>query len=275
MVTLPPPTPPTDAAHRHRELAESFGADADRYDRARPRYPDALVAQVAERIPGSSILDVGIGTGISAEPFRDRGFAVVGVEPDPKMAGLARAKGFEVEGGRFEDWDAAGRVFDGVIAGQTWHWVDPLAGAAKAAAVLRPGGILALFWNYGRPSPELAAEFAQVFTSLQTGLPFNPWSAAAAQASPYHSIIAAAAAGLRATGAFGDVQQIAVEWQATAARDAWLEQTSTSGGINRLPKDKLDALLTGMGAAIDATGGELLVSYTTVAVIAERIATTA
>ena len=24
--------------------------------------------------------------------------------------------------------------FDGVIAGQTWHWVDPVAGAAKAAS---------------------------------------------------------------------------------------------------------------------------------------------
>ena len=38
------------------------------------------------------IVDVGIGTGISAEPVRERGFAVLGVEPDPKMAAATRVK---------------------------------------------------------------------------------------------------------------------------------------------------------------------------------------
>ena len=139
MVTPASPTPPADdAAHRHPEIAQAFGSIAEKYDRARPRYPAALIDAIAERLPGHTLLDLGIGTGISAEPFRDRGFAVLGVEPDPKMAALARKKGFEVEAGRFEDWDSAGRTFDGVIAGQTWHWVDPVVGAAKAASVLHP-----------------------------------------------------------------------------------------------------------------------------------------
>ncbi len=270
MVTLPAATPAAgDAAHRHSEIAQSFGADAEKYDRARPRYPAALVDAIVERLPGRAILDVGIGTGISAEPFRDRGLAVLGVEPDPKMAALARAKGLVVETGRFEDWDPAGRTFDAVIAGQTWHWVDPIAGAAKAVNVLHRGGRLAVFWNSGLPSLELAAEFAKVFASLDTGLPFNPW--AARQADPYGSIIDQAVNGLRATGAFGAVERVAFRWQSTIASDAWLEQTSTSGGINRLPKDKLDMLLRGMEAVIDATGGMLVIDYTTVAAIAERL----
>ncbi len=273
MVSLPPPITPTgDAAHSHRELAESFGADAESYDRARPRYPWALVDAIVERIPGPSILDVGIGTGISAEPFRDREFVVLGIEPDPQMAELARAKGFVVEIARFEEWEATGRTFDAIAAGQTWHWVDPTVGAAKAASVLRPGGILALFWNAGRPSAELASEFAAVFKALDTGLPFNPWVTSAG-ADPYGTIIDAAAAGLRTTGVFTELERLSFDWQATATRDAWLEQTSTSGGINRLPKDKLDALLNGMGAAIDAAGGNLTIDYTTVAAIAERLST--
>jgi hypothetical protein len=32
--------------------------------------------------------------------------------------------GLEVEVAAFETWDPAGRVFDAVIAGQAWHWVD-------------------------------------------------------------------------------------------------------------------------------------------------------
>ncbi|NRQ40468.1 SAM-dependent methyltransferase, partial [Nonomuraea sp. NN258] len=36
------PRPADPQPHRHREVAESFGTDADRYDRARPGYPQSL-----------------------------------------------------------------------------------------------------------------------------------------------------------------------------------------------------------------------------------------
>jgi hypothetical protein len=58
---------------------------------------------------------------------------VLGVEPDARMAAFARGSGVEVEVATFEAWDAAGRAFDAVVAGTAWHWVDPVAGAAKAA----------------------------------------------------------------------------------------------------------------------------------------------
>ena len=51
----------------------------------------------------------------------------------------------------FEAWDPAGRAFDAVIAGHAWHWVDPVAGAAKAVPALRLGGQLAVFWNAFQP----------------------------------------------------------------------------------------------------------------------------
>jgi SAM-dependent methyltransferase len=270
MVTNPAPTPsPGDPSHQRREMAESFGDHSAGYDRARPHYPDAFIDEIAGRIPGSSVLDVGIGTGISSRPFRDRGFTVLGVEADSRMAEFARRQGFTVEVARFEDWDPADRMFDGLIAGQTWHWVDPLAGAAKAADVLRPGGSLALFWNDARPPDDLAAEFGEILASLDTGLPFNPW-ARMSQRGSYDGMIAAAEAGIRATDSFGSVERLALDWEATVSRDAWLAQASTSGGINRLPREKLDALLACMGAAIDAIGGKFVLAYTTVGGMAER-----
>jgi SAM-dependent methyltransferase len=270
MVTLPPQPSTGDAAHRHRELAESFGADAQNYDRSRPHYPPALVESIAERIPGPAILDVGIGTGISSEPFRDRNFEILGVEPDPKMADLARAKGFNVEIARFEKWDAAGRSFDALIAGQTWHWINPEAGAAKAASVLHDGAILALFWNSSQAPVELSAEFAQIFDSLDTGLPFNPWRPSST-GDPYGAIIDAATLGLSKTSAFGDVEKLAFDWASTMGRDDCLAQTKTAGGVNRLPVEKLDTLLTKMGAAIDDAGGEVALDYTSVVALAQRV----
>src|ERR1041384_5697668 len=121
---------------RERRAAESFGVDAARYDRTRPRYP----AELIDRLAAPEVLDVGIGTGIVARALRAAGAHVTGVEPDPRMAAFARDGGFEVEVPTFEQWEPEGRSFDVVVAGQTWHWVDPHAGAAKAASVLRPGG---------------------------------------------------------------------------------------------------------------------------------------
>ena len=119
MVTLSPP--PDSTPSDLRAIAESFGTDAERYDRARPHYPQALADAVLAGLPGHQILDVGIGTGLSALPFRQAGADVIGIEADARMAGLARSRGFEVKVARFEDWQAPAEVFDAVIAGQTWH----------------------------------------------------------------------------------------------------------------------------------------------------------
>src|SRR5580698_4821709 len=101
--------------HLARPVAESFGLDAARYDRARPRYPDAMVRAIVAASPGPSVLDIGCGTGIAARQFEAAGCRVLGVDPDPRMAGLARRLGVEAEVAKFEDWDPTGREFDLLI----------------------------------------------------------------------------------------------------------------------------------------------------------------
>ena len=73
------------------------------------------------------VLDVGCGTGITTRLFSERGCEVLGIEPDPRMAAVARRRGATVEDGSFEEWDARGRLFDLLVAGQSWHWVDPVS----------------------------------------------------------------------------------------------------------------------------------------------------
>lgn len=76
-----------------------------------------------------------------------------------------------VEVAKFEDWDPACRGFDAVVAAQAWNWVNPVAGAAKAAAVLRPGARLAVFWNAFDPPEDLRVAFGDVFRRV---LPDSP-----------------------------------------------------------------------------------------------------
>src|SRR5271163_944138 len=105
MATLPERRQPTPSESRQaREIAESFGNDAERYERTRPSYPDAMVDAIITASPGSRVLDVGAGTGISARPFQQRGCQVLGVEPDERMAHIARDSGLDIDISKFEDW---------------------------------------------------------------------------------------------------------------------------------------------------------------------------
>ncbi|WP_031227219.1 class I SAM-dependent methyltransferase [Streptomyces roseochromogenus] len=255
-------------AHTQRSVAESYGTDAERYDRTRPRYPDALVERIIAAGRGRDILDVGAGTGIAGLAFQSAGCTVLGVEPDPRMADFARHKGLEVEVARFEDWDPAGRIFDTLIAGTAWHWIDPVAGAAKAARTLRPGARLALFWNAFRPAREVAEAFGAVYARVLPDSPIYQRAMAGPQSSV--GVLARASGGLAQSGAFGEPEQWHFDWDRHYTREEWLDQVPTFGGHGRLPSAELDALLAGLGDAIDAIGGSFTMHYTALVLTSVR-----
>ena len=249
-------------------MAQSFGTDPERYDRTRPPYPQALVDRIIASIPGREVLDVGIGTGVSAQPFRAAGYRVLGVEVDPRMAEFARRRGFEVDVARFEDWDPAGRSFDALIAGMTWHWIDPVAGAANAAAVLRPAGLLAPFWNVAQPPAELAQAFTNVYRRV---LPDTPFAAAPTDLiTAYDRLLETTSAAIQATSAFTDPERLRFDWQRSYTTGEWLEQVPTFGGHSTFAPERLAQLLLGLRTAIDNAGGTFTITYATLAITARR-----
>lgn len=257
--------------HQARGIAESFGNDAARYDRARPRYPDELIARIVTAAPGPSLLDVGIGTGIEARQLIAAGCDVVGVDPDERMAARARAHGVAVEIASFERWDAAGRTFDGVVSAQAWHWIDPLAGARKAAEVLPPGGLFAAFWNVADIPPEVAAAFAAVYERVAPdGLGLGAYRRDGSMIDGYGAILDKAADGLSAAGGFARPDRWRLDWDHHYSRDAWLDVLPTQGGNTSMPAEQLQALLRETGRVIDALGGGFTAHYGTLALVARR-----
>jgi SAM-dependent methyltransferase len=131
------------------------------YDRIRPRYPQALITALVAGA-GVCALDVGAGTGIATAQLEQAGAEVLAVEPDPRMAQVATAKGLRVEQVTFEDFQPAGRSFDLVVFAQSFHWVDPVPALEKVATILRPGGRLALLANRIIPTSPTQQELDQI-----------------------------------------------------------------------------------------------------------------
>lgn len=142
--------------HRNRRRAESFGELASAYDRHRPTYPSALFDWLGPGGTGTAV-DVGTGTGQAARRLAERGWRVIGVEPDARMAAVATRYGLDVEVAHFEEWSPPPDGVDLVCCAQAWHWLDPARGVARAAELLRPGGRLAVWWNIYRYDKDVAA----------------------------------------------------------------------------------------------------------------------
>lgn len=128
------------------------------YVRSRPDYPAAAIDFIVKQTrlaPDATVVDVGSGTGLLSRPFLERGFEVIGVEPNGAMreAGareLADLPGFRSVGGRAESTGLAAATVDLVTAGQAFHWFDPEPTRHEFARILKPGGHAAIVWNLRR-----------------------------------------------------------------------------------------------------------------------------
>ncbi|MEE6176585.1 class I SAM-dependent methyltransferase [Mycobacterium sp. 050134] len=261
--------------YRLRDVAESFGVDAARYDRARPSYPEALIQRVVAASPGVEFLDVGCGTGIGARQYRAAGRTVLGVDVDARMADFARSTGIEVEVGKFEDWDARGRTFDAVVAGQAWHWVDPVRGAEKAARVLRPRGLLAVYWHVFDPPREVGDAFDEALHRVAPDAPLQHRASDGSEVgNPAFDLqegnLRRALEGVRATGEFGEPEQWRFEWERHYSRNEWLDHLPTMGTLTQLAPDQVATVLEPVAAALDSIGGGFTMHYVTLAAAATR-----
>lgn len=157
-----------------------FGVDAEGYHRARPGYPEALYAKIAEGSPGlGAIAEIGPGTGIATEALArwapDR---FVAFEPDTVLAAYLRGRfpTLEVVNDDFAAADVPGG-FDLIAAASCFHWLHAPAALAQARRFLRPGGTLALWWNVYRQAG-IGAPFAEAVLPLLHGTEMPPSEAA-------------------------------------------------------------------------------------------------
>jgi SAM-dependent methyltransferase len=138
------------------DSTQRFSGRVGAYVAGRPTYPGAVVEHLRAvgALPARGVIaDVGVGTGLSAEPFLAAGHTVIGVEPNAPMreAGaefLARfGAAYRAVDGTAAATGLGAASVDLVIAAQAFHWFDPAAFRDESRRVVRPGGWAALMWN--------------------------------------------------------------------------------------------------------------------------------
>jgi SAM-dependent methyltransferase len=269
----------------------TFDEVAEVYDRVRPRYPAGLFDDLAALTgagPGTRVLEVGCGTGQATRDLLARGWHVHAVEPGAAMATRATAnlagRPFTVDVARFDDW-VPPATFDVLFSATAYHWVAPELRWRKAAAVLEPGGALALATNRTvaggtfdgvyRASAELHARHAP---EIEFGLPQEArtildevdaarpdvgalWQAAESKSGPS-----------LAGPLFTPPELRTYQWTVTYDTADAVGLLSTYSSYLRVPAERRARLLDGI-ADIVATdfGGTVTRRYLAVLAVAKRV----
>ncbi len=114
-----------------------------------------------------SVMDIGCADGHSLNCMKLAKSKVVetfGVDISQKAVDRARENGHTAYHGRFEELDLPHAAFDVVYAGHVLeHVADPVAFAAKAFDVLKPGGVFLLF------TPNIGSIDAKIFQDRRWG----------------------------------------------------------------------------------------------------------
>jgi len=129
--------------------ASSFGSVADAYERGRPSFPSAAAAWLVGQ-EAATVLELGAGTGKLTRELVALGHDVHATDPDPAMLKVLsrHLPDTRVSETGAEQIPANDRSVDVVVAAQCFHWFDHDRALPEIARVLKPGGHLALTWNY-------------------------------------------------------------------------------------------------------------------------------
>jgi SAM-dependent methyltransferase len=234
--------------------AHSFDTVAELYDRAR-RCPEELIDDLfalAGMTPrGTSVLEVGCGTGQASVQLARRGCRIVCVEMGPNLARIARRNlasfpHASVVNLCFEDFKPTKR-FDMVLAVTSWHWIDPKVRYARAAEALRPGGVLAFTTGAHAFPPGFDSFFAEIQATYEAiGEGQIKWP------PPAPEEIGDSREEIERSGLFEDVRVARRVWEQGFTADEYVAMMGTASDHVLMEPEKREPLFSEMRRLISA-----------------------
>jgi SAM-dependent methyltransferase len=150
---------------RPDDIRLSFNEAPDIYDKVRPSYPSDLFDTLFKMLPAEpEIVEVGAGTGQATKDLLARGASVLAIEIGPATAAKLRSNlpsdRLHVSVGDFEVIEIQRSEADALFSATAYHWVSRQTQTDRPAAILRPGGLVAIVDLIQVDSPEDGGFFA-------------------------------------------------------------------------------------------------------------------
>ncbi|MEZ4683155.1 MAG: class I SAM-dependent methyltransferase [Caldilineaceae bacterium] len=219
-----------------------FGADVHGYDAIRPPYPEQLytfLQSTGALYPNCTTLEIGAGNGLATRRLLELGAnPLTALEPDPRFAPLLQSiaatalADFTLIHSAFEEATLPTNHYDLVASATAFHWIDRVSGLTKVAALLKPGGYAALWWNvFG--DPERADPFHDATQGILQPLATSPSDSP--QRTPFALDLPARLGDFAHAGQFEAPVYEHYRWTLALTPAQVGALYSTFSGINRLP----------------------------------------
>lgn len=239
-----------------------FGADVHAYDAIRPPYPEQLytfLQSTGALYPNCTTLEIGAGNGLATRRLLELGAnPLTALEPDPRFAPLLRAiaatsrADLQLIHAAFEEAALPVNHYDLAASATAFHWIDRATGLAKVAALLKPGGCAALWWNvFG--DPERADPFHNATQGILQPLATSPSDTP--QRTPFALDIPARVGDFAHTGQFEPPLYQHSAWPLVLNTAQVGALYGTFSGINRLPAGERQAILDRLMTVADTQFG--------------------
>lgn len=181
---IPTESAPTDTGAL--SARNRFDGKSQLYVAARPTYPEACLKRLQALLPTTDAhaVDVGAGTGLLTAQLLSLGCRVTAVEPNAEMRAeadrqLGEQPGYRAVDGTAEATGLPTHSCDLITAAQAFHWFDTVAFRRECQRILKPGGSVALLWNFRTPDAPvnractaLCRELCPTFRGFSAG--FSP-----------------------------------------------------------------------------------------------------
>jgi SAM-dependent methyltransferase len=206
---------------------------------------------------GSTLLDLGAGTGKLTAAFVPRVARVIGVEPGPEMLAQLRQAVPQADAvlGPAEAIPFADDSVDAVVCGQSFHWFRIVEALREIRRVLRPGCGLGMIWNLRDPDDPLQNKITELLD------PFVPTGRATDEG---------VAAFVRET--FGELQRGLFAFEEPLDADTVAARIASISFVAAAPEPKRRELVGAVRTLVVARGGSVPFRYRTEAYVTFNVA---
>jgi len=244
-----------------QKRAALFDTAATAYEHYRPDYPPALIDDMlrfAEVTSSARLLEVGCGTGKATALVARRGCRVDCVDPGAHLLAIARGScsawpGVRFFLGRFEEVSLVPDCYDLLYAAQAFHWTDPALRWTLCRRYVRPGGTVALIYNYG--------PLQQAGPEKDLGEELEAITAGAMRRSDHQTSVQAWTREMEGSGVFSSVQVRRYSWQRSFTAEQYAGLVGTYSDFMMLPADLQEKVTEAILRIIGASGGRLQHHY--------------